>query len=1058
MLRGQYNPHEVESEIMKFWDSGRIYEIIKELESKRTKYFRFIDGPPYPSSGLPHVGTSWNKVLKDSILRYRRLRGYRVKDQPGYDCHGLPIEVAVEKRIGTRSKKDIEEKVGVDKFIELCKATVLENVKSMTYWFKSLGVFMDWDNPYLTLRDEYIEAGWWLIKKADEEGLLVNEKRVVYWCPRCSTTLAEYEVEYKELSDPSIYVKFRVVNSENEYLLIWTTTPWTLPANTFVMAHPDATYVKVKVGNEVLILAKDRLEAVMSEAGMSEYEVLSEFKGKELEGMKYEHPLREVVPVQEVLSKYHEVVLAPEFVTMTEGTGLVHAAPGHGFEDFIVAQRIEIGDIISPIDDEGRFTKEAGKYAGKYVKDANPDIIEDLRQAGALLHEGIIKHRYPICWRCKSPVVLRTREQWVLKITRMKKKLIEEVRKARWVPEWALNRIMNMLENLQDWVLSRQRYWGTPLPIWVCPNGHRLVIGSVDELLKYGGKKPKELHRPWIDEVVLKCPVCGKEMKRIPDVIDVWFDSGIAFYASEAHPGKIKNPEDVVADFITEGHDQTRGWFFSLLRAGVLGFGRVPYRTVLVHGFALDESGREMHKSLGNYIGTDEVLAKVGSDVFRFAVLQNTVWEDLRFSWKLLEEAKRDLSVAWNVFVFASTYMNLDGYDPTKHGIDQYLNHLRIEDRWLLSRLNTLIDEVTEAMEEYKVHDAVRALKRFIVEDVSHWYVRLIRPRVWVEENTPDKMAAYATLYHALKSWLIMAAPIIPFFTEKIYQEFIRPATPDAPPSIHMLEWPAPREELTDKELEQEMNAIREIAEVAAAARMKAKLKLRQPVKRVIIYTSNDNIVGIVRKHEELLRNLLNTREVLIKEPSEVKEVIQYKVEPKYSILGPKYRKLTKQIVDYVLKNQAEVAKDIITKGKHETKIGNTTIMLTPEELNIIPVQATGYAVQEASWGSLAIDTQLTEEEIADGLARDIIRRIQTMRKELNLPMNAYIEVTITPPEQHVKYIEKKLDYIANEVRAKEIRLTKQHPASIPREKILTKKWEINGEIYTITITEIHGT
>jgi len=1054
VLKGQYNPHEVESEVMRFWESKRIYEIIKKLDSRRTKYFRFIDGPPYPSSGLPHVGTSWNKVLKDSILRYRRLRGYRVKDQPGYDCHGLPIEVAVEKSIGTRSKKDIEEKVGVDKFIELCKTIVLENIKSMTHWFKSLGVFMDWDNPYLTLRDEYIEAGWWLIKKADEEGLLINEKRVVYWCPRCSTTLAEYEVEYKELTDPSIYVKFRVIGSENEYLLIWTTTPWTLPANTFVMAHPDAIYVKVKVGNEVLILAKDRLEAVMSDAGISEYEVLSEFRGRELEGVKYEHPLRNVVPVQETLSKYHEVVLAPEFVTMTEGTGLVHAAPGHGFEDFTVAQRIGVDDIVSPIDDEGRFTKEAGKYAGKYVKDANPEIIEDLRQIGALLHEGVIKHRYPICWRCKSPVVLRTKEQWVLKITRMKEKLIEEVRKAHWVPEWALNRIMNMLENLQDWVLSRQRYWGTPLPIWVCPDGHRLVIGSVDELLKHGGVKPKELHRPWIDEVVLKCPVCGKEMKRVPDVIDVWFDSGIAFYAGEAHPSKIKNPEDVVADFITEGHDQTRGWFFSLLRAGVLGFERVPYRTVLVHGFALDESGREMHKSLGNYIGTDEVLAKVGSDVFRFGVLQNTVWEDLRFSWKLLEEAKRDLSVAWNVFVFASTYMNLDGYDPTKHRIDQYLNHLRIEDRWLLSRLNTIIHEVTKAMEEYRVHDAVRALKHFIVEDVSHWYVRLVRPRVWVEENTPDKMAAYATLYHALKSWLIMAAPIIPFFTEKVYQEFIRPATPNAPPSVHMLEWPASRKEFINKELEQEMNVIREIAEVAAAARMKAKLKLRQPVKRVIIYTSNNDIVNIARKHEELLRNLLNTREVLIKEPSEVREVIQYKIEPKYSILGPRYRKLTKQIVDYVLKNQAEVAKDIITKGKHETIIGNTTITLTPEELNIIPVQAAGYAVQEASWGSLAIDTQLTEEEIADGLARDIIRRIQTMRKELNLPMNAYIKVIMTPPEHHVRYIKERANYIANEVRAKEITFTKQHLTGIPGKRTLTKTWEINGETYTITITE----
>lgn len=1048
-LEGHYDPHRVEELVKRFWEGNRIYELVKEVNSRGEKKFIFIDGPPYPSGDIPHIGTAWNKSLKDTILRFKRMNGYQVYDRPGYDCHGLPIEVKVEQRLGIRVKKEIEEKIGVEEFIAKCKELVKYNIRSMTKWFKELGVFMDWNNPYLTMTDEYIEAGWWLIKKANDMGLLDNEYRVVYWCPRCSTTLAEYEIEYHELEDPSIYVKFPVKGRDKEYLLIWTTTPWTLPANTFVMAHPEAEYVKIKVGDETYILAKARLTHVLMDIGIKDYIIVDEFLGKELDGLEYIHPLETIVPLQKKLSIYHRIYMAPDIVTLYEGTGLVHGAPGHGFEDFVIAKRYNVDLIASPIDDMGRFTKEAGKYAGKHVREANPEIIEDLRRHGYLLYSGSIRHRYPVCWRCKTPVVLRATRQWILRVTRLKDRLKEEADKVNWIPRWALDRLYHILDNLQDWVISRQRYWGTPLPIWLCSEGHRVVIGSVKELIDLGGEKPKELHKPWIDQVVLKCPICGKPMKRVPDVMDVWFDSGISFYAARAHPEKLDQNEAIL-DFIVEGHDQIRGWFFSLLRAGVLGFGTAPYKAVLVHGFALDEHGREMHKSLGNYVGTDEAIARVGRDPLRLWLLQNTVWEDLRFSWKNIEEVKRDLGIVWNVYVFASTYMNLDKFDPVKHDLSKYTQYLRDEDRWILSRVNSLAKDITDALNKYYVHEAARKLRKFIVEDVSHWYIRLIRPRVWIEENVPDKMAAYATLYYVLKKWLVLASPFIPHVTELIYQKFIRSAERDLPPTIHLLEWPRIDNEFIDKKLEDDMEAIKEIYEASAAARMKAGIKLRQPIRRVIIYSDDKRILDVANKYRDLIISLTNSREIEIRMPEEISELIHYRVEPVYSVLGPEFKKLTGKIVEYINDNLDLVAKDLITKGKHSLKIDDSEIVIEKRHVKIIPIYTAGYAVQERKWGSIAIDTRLTEEEISLGLAKDLIRRIQVMRKELDLPLDAKINVNIILPNEYHKLVERHKDYIMSEVRAEKLAITEK--------KILegyAKQWNINDLLVTIVIKKI---
>ncbi|MCD6301843.1 MAG: isoleucine--tRNA ligase [Staphylothermus sp.] len=1054
-ISGQYNQFKVEEWVKKFWEENEVYRLVKEKSLKSPVKFNFIDGPPYPSGDVPHIGTAWNKTLKDVVLRYKRMRGYNVFDIPGYDCHGLPIEVKVEQKLGIKVKREIEERLGVDRFVNECKKLALTNLQSLTKWFKEIGVFMDWENPYLTLKDEYIEAGWWLIKKADEQGLLEREQRVVYWCPRCSTTLAEYEVEYHELIDPSIYVKFKVRGKENEYLLIWTTTPWTLPANTFVMAHPDEIYVRVRVGKEIYILAKARLEKVMEEAKITNYEIIEEFKGKDLEGLEYDHPLMDIVPLQKELAKYHKVVMAPEFVTTYEGTGLVHAAPGHGMEDFIVARRIGLELIASPVDDEGKFTKIAGKYHGMYVRDANPEIIKDLIERDALLVAGKIKHKYPVCWRCKTPVVMRATYQWVLRVTRLKDKLIEEVKKVNWIPEWALDRIMHMLENLQDWVLSRQRYWGTPLPIWLCPEGHKVVVGSIKELEELSGKRPKELHRPWIDQIEFGCPICGKPMKRVPDVIDVWFDSGISFFAAKGHPEKL-SWEDIYMDFIVEGHDQTRGWFFSLLRSGVLGFGKAPYKNVLVHGFALDEHGREMHKSLGNYVGTDEAIRRVGRDPLRFWVLQNTVWEDLRFSWKGIEEIKRDLSIAWNTFVFASTYMNLDKYDPTEHRVEDYLEHLRPEDRWLLSRINRLVKEVTEALDNYRLHEAARKLRRFIVEDVSHWYIRLIRPRVWVEENTPDKLAAYTVLYYTLWRWLIMMAPFTPFFAEKIYQEVFRKTDPELPVSVHLLDWPVVESKYIGDELEKVMDVVREIYEASAAARMKAGIKLRQPVKSLTVYTDREEIKSIVGKYKDLITRLTNVKEVEAKPISELGVLVKYRVSPIYRILGPLYKKLAKKVIAYIEEHQEEIAKDIIAKGTHETVVEGGKITITKEQVTITPTYMEGYSVEDREWGSVAINTKLSREEIAEGLARDIVRRIQVMRKELNLPLDAKIETYIYAPKEHIDLLKDHIEYIKNETRTIDLVFT-PNEEEVRNIQGYTKEWEIQGEKYIIVIRKANN-
>ncbi len=770
-LQSKFDPIKIEEEVSKFWATNDVYRKLKEYNSTFTRKFLFIDGPPYPSAPIPHIGTIWNKVIKDSILRFKRLQGYKVHDQPGYDTHGLPIEVAVEKKLNISQKKDIFDKVGVEKFIEMCRDFALTNLRSMTENFKNVGVFMDWDNPYLTLDPEYISNSWAVIRMAHEKGLLARDVQVLHWCPRCETTLSDYEVsEYKDIEDPSIYVKFRISGTNNKYLVIWTTTPWTLPSNVFIMINKDYVYSEIEVNGEIYVIAQQRVEQLMKEAKIQSYKILRSYKGDELLGIRYEHPLKDLVTIQQDLDQYHIVVDGGNNVTLEDGTGLVHSAPGHGDVDFEVGKENNM-PVIMLVNDRGEFSSEAGKYKGKNVREANTEIINDLRSRGYLLFGNTIVHRYPICWRCKSPLILRAINQWFIKVTKLKSELESEIDKVNWIPSWGRTRIGNMIAELRDWVISRQRFWGNPLPIWICEKGHINVIGSLDELRKRATNQvPSDLHKPWIDNVVIKCEECGKEAKRVPDVADVWFDSGVAFFSSLGDQWEKKWKEIGPADLVLEGHDQLRGWFFSLLRSGVILNDRAPYQAVLVHGFMLDEQGREMHKSLGNYVEPSAVIQKYGRDTLRLTLLRNTTWEDVKFSWKNLELNQRDLQIAWNVFLFASMYMSLDNFDPRKINLDEAISRARIEDRWILSRFYNMRTRIENAMKDYKIHELANELINFIVQDISRFYLRLARKRAWEEGMSEDKEVLYAILYHVLREWIIMASSIVPYFSEMVYQ------------------------------------------------------------------------------------------------------------------------------------------------------------------------------------------------------------------------------------------------------------------------------------------------
>lgn len=984
-VRADYNAPEMEKEIQAYWVSSNAYEKTKELRSTGEKFY-FVDGPPY-TSGNVHLGTAMNKTIKDIMVRYWRMRGFNVRDQPGFDMHGLPIEVQVEKKIGVHSKKEIEEG-GIDKFVDACKKHAHALHGDMTEQFKDLGVWMDWDKPYRTLNPEFMESAWWTVRRAYDRGLLKPSNRVVTWCPRCETALAEAEIEYWDETDPSVMVRFPLKDEDGVSLVIWTTTPWTLPGNMAVAAHPDCDYARVKLsgskGSETVICMESQAEYVAKKGGYDSFDVLKIIRGKDLAGLAY-------LPPFEIDSKYtrpgkwtHRVVNA-DYVEK-DNTGLVHTAPGFGPDDYETGKKHGI-EPFCPVGESGRYTDEFPMMAGRKVKTANDDIITYLTEKGLLFDSGKVSHRYGHCWRCKSPIIYRNTRQWFIDVPAVKGKMMDEIDRVTWTPEWAgAAREKNWVEGARDWCITRQRYWGIPLPVWECGCGEVRIAGQYSDLEDGDGyEKGMDTHRPWIDKVTFKCEKCGGTMRRVPDVLDVWFDSGVAAWAQLGYPAK-KEEFDAwwPPRFIVEAHDQTRGWFYTQLAAGVVSFDRAPYDEVMMHGWMLDIKGEKFSKSKGNAIDPKVIIDKVGRDPLRFYMVKsNAPWEDTAFQWNPKNSspeknsgpsnARKTLNTFWNVVNFASTYMTIDGYDPEAHTLESVGPHLRGEDRWMLSRTEKMKKAAAEGLESRELHKSARALEDYIMEDLSKWYVRLVRDRSWSESGDAenDKIASYFVLHRAIMSTSLCMAPFTPHIAEEVYQHMGGNLT-----TVHMEDWPVHDASLFDESLEHSMSLIQNIIEIIASERAKMDSKLRWPLKSMFVCGNSPEVNASVRLFEHVLMQQGNVKEILYAESS---------------------------------------------------------------DLEIESV--------EFSEGRIAIDFDVTPEIEAEGYARELIRRIQQMRKDMKLNVEQYINCDVKAEPRLAELFESWRGHISNEVRAKKLVFT-DSPGGDE-----VKTWDVTGKDIVIGIS-----
>jgi len=974
-VRANYDAPTIEKEIQKFWLSSNAYEKTKEYRSKGERFY-FLDGPPY-TTGSIHLGTAMNKSLKDIMIRYLRMKGYNVRDQPGFDMHGLPIEVQVEKKIGVHSKKEIEE-IGIDKFVDTCKKFANDLRISMTEQFKQLGVWMDWDNPYQTLRLDFIESAWWTVQCAYEKGLLGPANKVVTWCPRCETALAEAEIEYWDETDPSVMVRFPLKDGSGS-LLIWTTTPWTLPSNMAVAAHPECEYALIELkgsdSGEKIICMLSQAEYIMKKGKYDSFTVLKKMSGKELEGMEYEPPF-DISPEYLTRSEWTYKVLNADYVEK-DNTGLVHTAPGFGPDDYETGKRYSI-EPFCPVGESGRFTEEFPMMVNKKVKTVNEDIVKYLNEKGILFNSEKVKHRYGHCWRCKSPIIYRNTRQWFINIPQVKDKMLDEIDRVKWVPEWAgESRERNWVEGAREWCVSRQRYWGIPLPVWECQCGEIHVAGQYKDLHEGKGYTDgMDTHRPWIDGVTFKCKKCGEEMHRVKDVMDVWFDSGVAAWAQLGYPAKKEEFNTWwPGRFIIEAHDQTRGWFYTQLGAGIVSFERAPYDEVMMHGWVLDPKGQKMSKSLGNVIEPLEIINELGADSLRlYLVKANAPWEDTAFQKDGPKNARKILNTYWNVVNFASTYMNIDNYAPEAHTLKDVFPHLRNEDKWMLSRTEKVKKAVTEGLETRELHKVARALEDYIMEDLSRWYVRLVRDRSWSEstESENDKIASYFVLHDAIMNAALLLAPIAPHISEEVYQHM-----GGTKPSVHMEDWVTSNDTLIDDKIEQSMSLIQNIMEIVAAERAKMGSKLRWPLRGIIV-RGNEGINDSIRVFEDVLAQQGNIKEIRYAGPND---------------------------------------------------------------------KIDGMDAVNFDGGELFIDFSVTPEIEAEGYARELIRRIQQMRKDMKLNVEQYINCDVNAEPRLVELFDTWKDHISAEVRAKKLIFT-DSPGG---DEI--KTWDVTGKDIVIGIS-----
>ena len=1000
----EYSP-KIEEEILEYWEKNGIFK--KSLEKRKDgKKFIFLEGPP-TANGLPHPGHVLTRTMKDVILRYKTMQGYYIERKAGWDTHGLPVEIEVEKMLGLKNKQEVE-KYGIERFNEECRKSVFKYEEAWKRMTKRVGFWIDMEHPYITMENSYIESVWWSLKEAWKQGLLYRGYRVTPYCPRCGTTLSSHEVAqgYREVEDPSIFVRFKI-KGKDEYFLAWTTTPWTLISNVALAVHPEEDYVKINYNGNKFILAKKRADVLLKD-----YDIIDEFKGKELEGTEYE-PLYDYVKPDK---KCWYVVVA-DFVTMEEGTGIVHIAPAFGEDDYEVGKKYDL-PMIQPVDLQGRFTDIVKKWAGMFVKDADKGIIEDLKQRGLLEGYQKYKHQYPFCWRCDTPLLYYAIESWFIGMSKLRENLVKNNEKINWYPNYIKHgRFGEFIREARDWALSRKRYWGTPLPIWKCEKcGHEICIGSIEELKSMAIEMPEkiDLHRPYVDKIKLRCPKCNGEMKRVEEVIDAWYDSGSAPFAQWHYPFENEKEfkESFPADFICEAIDQTRGWFYSLLAISTLLFDKPAYKNVLTLGLILDEKGQKMSKKARNYVEPDEIFENEGADALRWYLISSSPpWQPKRFYEKVVKEAlSRFLLTLWNVHSFYKTYSILDKFNYESKAVEY--EKRSILDKWILSSLNNLIKEVVERMENYELHKAARAIENFVINDLSNWYIRNSRKRFWIEEESIDKLAGYSTLYEVLITVAKLLAPFIPFITEKIYLEL------GGKDSVHLCDFPKPNEKLIDEKLEKRMEIARSMAEEARAIRAKKKIKLRQPLLKAII-VSEENLKDM----EGILKEEMNVKEIIFasNDDSFVKKIAK----PDYSKIGPKYKEEAKKIANLIETTPIEELKE---KGIDE------------EDYIIEEVPKEGYEVSSIDGNKIALYIVITPELKKEGFAREIVRRIQEMRKKMNLEMEDRIITTIGIDEGRLKGWE---EYVKNETRSSEIIY------DTPSNGI---EWEIEGEKIKIEI------
>lgn len=1037
---------EEEKKVEKFWEDENIFE--KSIaEREGDKPYVFYDGPP-TANGKPHIGHVLTRVIKDMIPRYRTMKGYMVPRKAGWDTHGLPVELEVEKLLGLDGKEQIEQ-YGLEPFIEHCKESVWKYKGMWEDFSKTVGFWADMEHPYVTYDNNFIESEWWALKKIYEKGLLYKGFKIVPYCPRCGTPLSSHEVAqgYKNVKERSAVVRFKVAG-EDAYFLAWTTTPWTLPSNVALCVNPEETYCKVKAADGyTYYMAQALLDKVLGKLATEDkpaYEIIEEYKGSELEYKEYEPLFDFVKPVCEKQNKKGHYITCDTYVTMTDGTGIVHIAPAFGEDDAKVGRRYDL-PFVQFVDGKGNLTEET-PYAGIFVKKADPLVLKDLDEKGLLFDAPKFEHDYPYCWRCDTPLIYYARESWFIKMTDVRDDLIRNNDTINWIPESiGKGRFGDWLKNVQDWGISRNRYWGTPLNIWQCECGHMHSVGSIAELKEMSDNCPDniELHRPYIDAVTIKCPHCGKQMHRVPEVIDCWFDSGSMPFAQHHYPFENKElfESQFPADFISEAVDQTRGWFYSLLAISTLIFNKAPYKNVIVLGHVQDENGQKMSKSKGNAVDPFEALEKFGADAIRWYFYTNSApWLPNRFHDKAVTEGQRKfMGTLWNTYAFYVLYANIDEFDPTKYSLENC--KLTVMDKWLLSKLNSMVKAVDENLNNYRIPEAARALQEF-VDDMSNWYVRRGRERYWVQGLPEDKIAAYMTLYTALVTTAKAAAPMIPFMTESIYQNLVRSVDKSAPESIHLCAFPAVDEKAIDKELEDKMDKVLEIVVLGRAARNGSSLKNRQPL--ATMYVKLDGELDSF--YTDIIRDELNIKNVSFTD--KVDDFVTYQFKPQLKTVGPKFGKQLNEIRTVLSELDGTAAKKELDKnGKLVLSLPSGEVTLETEDLLIEAKQKDGFYTVSDRGITVAIDTTLTKELIEEGFVRELISKIQTMRKEAGFNVTDHIKVTVSGSEMVTDIAVLKKTDIAGDTLADSVESADAAG--------YTKDWDINGEKVTIGVEKV---